>query len=140
MDYESYQSLEVTRAGRVVTVSLNRPEIRNAIDAGLHRELGRIFIDLDMDDECDVAILTGSGGYFCAGGDLNWVLSLHGDPYEAGRAFGPIAGSKTACSTSRSQSSPRYAVRPLVWGVRWPCSAISCTPHPKPSSPIRMYQ
>ena len=42
MDYETYQSWKITREGRVVTVSLNRPEIRNAIDAGFHRELGRI--------------------------------------------------------------------------------------------------
>jgi enoyl-CoA hydratase/carnithine racemase len=61
MDYRSYNHLEIAKQDRVVTVTLNRPEVRNAIDAGLHAELGRIFLDLDLDEECDVVILTSTG-------------------------------------------------------------------------------
>ena len=118
MDYETYQNLEVRREGRVVTVSLNRPEIRNAIDAGLHGELGRIFTDLDMDDECDVAILTGSGGYFCAGGDLNWVLSMNGDPVRSGASIR---------TDRRIQNSMLDLEKPIIAKVRGPAIGLGCS-------------
>jgi enoyl-CoA hydratase len=115
MDDESYSNLAVTRDGSVVTVTLNRPEVRNCIDAGLHAELGRIFTDLDMDDECDVVILTGSGGYFCAGGDLRWVLSLHGDPVKSS------AGIRT---DRRIQNSLLDLEKPIIAKVRGPAIGL----------------
>ena len=118
MDYESYKHLEVTRQDRVVTVTLNRPEVRNAIDAGLHPELGRIFIDLDMDDECDVAILTGAGGYFCGGGDLNWVLSLNGDP---------VRSSAAIRTDRRIQNSILDLEKPIIAKVRGPAIGLGCS-------------
>jgi enoyl-CoA hydratase len=103
---------------RVVTVTLNRPEIRNAIDAGLHAELGRIFVDLDRDDDCDVAVLTGAGGYFCGGGDLNWVLSLHGDP----------AKSSAAIRTDRRiQNAMLDLEKPIIAKVRGPAIGLGCS-------------
>ncbi len=118
MDYSSYEHLNVAKHDRVVTVTLNRPEIRNAIDAGLHAELGRIFIDLDRDDDCDVAILTGAGGYFCGGGDLNWVLSLHGDP----------AKSSAAIRTDRRiQNAMLDLEKPIIAKVRGPAIGLGCS-------------
>ena len=111
MNYESYSHLEVTSEDRIVTVTINRPEVRNAIDAGLHAELGRIFIDLDMDEECDVVVLTGAGGYFCGGGDLNWVLSLNGDPVRSS------AGIRT---DRRIQNSMLDLEKPIISKVRGP--------------------
>jgi enoyl-CoA hydratase len=118
MDYASYSHLEVTRQGRVATVALNRPEIRNAIDAGLHAELGRVFTDLDLDDECDVVVLTGSGGYFCAGGDLNWVLSLHGDPLKSSAAIR---------TDRRIQNSLLDLEKPIIAKVRGPAIGLGCS-------------
>jgi enoyl-CoA hydratase len=118
MDYQSYSNLAVTRDGSVVTVTLNRPEVRNCIDAGLHAELGRIFSDLDMDDECHVVILTGSGGYFCAGGDLRWVLSLHSDPVKSS------AGIRT---DRRIQNSLLDLEKPIIAKVRGPAIGLGCS-------------
>jgi enoyl-CoA hydratase len=118
MDYRSYSHLEITTEDRVVTVTINRPEVRNAINAGLHSELGRIFIDLDMDDECDIVILTGAGGYFCGGGDLNWVLSLNGDPVRSS------AGIRT---DRRIQNSMLDLEKPIIAKVRGPAIGLGCS-------------
>jgi enoyl-CoA hydratase len=118
VDYDSYRHLEITKRDRVVTVTLNRPEVRNAIDAGLHPELGRIFTDLDLDDDCDVVILTGAGGYFCGGGDLNWVLSLHGDPVRSAAAIR---------TDRRIQNSMLDLEKPIIAKVRGPAIGLGCS-------------
>jgi len=57
-------------SGRIATVTLNRPEARNAISRELKDELSRVMADLDTDPEVDVVILTGADPAFCAGLDL----------------------------------------------------------------------
>ncbi|MBN43385.1 MAG: enoyl-CoA hydratase [Alphaproteobacteria bacterium] len=80
MDYDGYTAINVERDGRVLRLTLSRPETLNAIDAVLHEELSRIFFDVDSDDDADVVVLTGAGKAFCAGGDLQWLNAMHGDP------------------------------------------------------------
>ncbi len=80
MDYQKYNALLITQEKNILTVTINRPEKKNAITAELHGEICTIFNDIEADDTVDVVILTGSGGAFCAGGDLTWLLSQHGDP------------------------------------------------------------
>jgi enoyl-CoA hydratase len=80
MRLEDYQCLRFSRQGRVLTVALNRPEQRNAVNARLHTELSRIFIDLQQDPDSDVIVLTGEGSAFCAGGDIDWMQSHVDDP------------------------------------------------------------
>jgi enoyl-CoA hydratase len=58
------------RDGHVLTVTLNRPEARNALSAGMLAGMYRAWRLLDSDPELRVAILTGRGGTFCAGADL----------------------------------------------------------------------
>ena len=79
MKYEGYEELRIDRNGRILTVSIDRPEARNAINATLHAEFGRIFFDIDRDDETDVVVLSGTGGAFCAGGDIKWMQQLRQD-------------------------------------------------------------
>jgi enoyl-CoA hydratase/carnithine racemase len=55
---------------RVAFVTLNRPEVKNAIDPAMHETLCRIWEDFRDDDTVDVAVLSGSGETFCAGADL----------------------------------------------------------------------
>lgn len=76
MDYSSYRTILVSRAGRILTLTLNRPEKLNATDAALHTELSTIFNDVANDDEVDVVILTGAGKAFCAGGDTVWMEDM----------------------------------------------------------------
>jgi len=68
MDYE-FSS--VTTDGHVMTVTLNRPERRNALHADANHELGAIFDRFESDPALRIAILTGAGDKaFCAGADL----------------------------------------------------------------------
>jgi enoyl-CoA hydratase len=58
------------RKGRVCTIVLNRPEVRNAVDGPTARQLADAFRAFEGDDGLDVAVLCGAGGHFCAGADL----------------------------------------------------------------------
>ncbi len=66
-----------TRDG-VRIIRINRPAVRNCVDGPTARALAAAFRDFDGDDRLSVAVLTGSGGHFCAGADLKAVAS--GDP------------------------------------------------------------
>ncbi len=66
-------SLVVESGNGVVRVTLNRPERRNAFDAGMARELHRVFTTLGQDPSVRGILLNGSGSAFCAGADLAWM-------------------------------------------------------------------
>lgn len=76
MNFDEYKALKVERRGRVAYVTMNRPEKYNAVDARMHRELAEIFDDLNLDDSIDMAVLTGAGKAFSAGGDAAWMNEL----------------------------------------------------------------
>jgi enoyl-CoA hydratase/carnithine racemase len=61
----------VTTRESVGVVSLNRPEVRNAVTLGMWRELGRIFSDFAGDDGIRAVVLTGAGADFCVGADVS---------------------------------------------------------------------
>src|SRR5689334_10394844 len=63
----------VQRDGSVLIVTINRPEVKNAVDAATAAALGQAFQQFDQDESLSIAILTGSGGTFCAGADLREV-------------------------------------------------------------------
>ncbi|HRI16945.1 MAG TPA: crotonase/enoyl-CoA hydratase family protein [Burkholderiaceae bacterium] len=66
-------TLLVDVIGPVWTLTLNRPEVRNAVDGPTARRLTEALRDFDADASACVAILTGAGGHFCAGADLKAV-------------------------------------------------------------------
>jgi len=74
--------LEVTRQNGVARVTLNRPELRNAFDDALIRQLRNAFEQLANDKAVRVVILTGNGPAFCAGADLNWMKRMAGYGYD----------------------------------------------------------
>lgn len=71
-------SLQVDRCGKVWTVTLNRPQARNAVDGPTAFALAQAFKDFDADGEACVAVLHGAGGQFCAGADLKAVAGGFG--------------------------------------------------------------
>jgi enoyl-CoA hydratase len=73
MDQSKYQTLRFTRAGRVLTITINLPEKLNAVTHQLHEEMATVFDHAADDPESDIIILTGAGNVFCAGGDLAWL-------------------------------------------------------------------
>src|ERR1700709_1746197 len=68
-------SVHVTRDGPVTTVTIDRPEARNAVDGATALALADAFRAFDADDEAAVAVLHGAGGTFCAGADLTAVAT-----------------------------------------------------------------
>jgi len=71
-----YETVEVRKKLDVATVSLNRPDVHNAFNEKLIKELINCFKELIKDKEVRVVILTGIGESFCAGADLNWMKSM----------------------------------------------------------------
>jgi 2-(1,2-epoxy-1,2-dihydrophenyl)acetyl-CoA isomerase len=66
-----YQTLIVERRGPVATITLNRPEVRNALDIAMRQELVAALDEIEGDAGARALVLTGAGGHFCAGGDVN---------------------------------------------------------------------
>ncbi len=62
-------------AGNLVTITLDRPEVRNAVDGPTAQTLADAFRAFDADDTLSVAVLTGAGGTFCAGADLKGLAT-----------------------------------------------------------------
>lgn len=70
MDFAAYRNISFSRAGRILTVTLDRPETLNAMNQSMHEETSRLFYDVAMDKESEVIVLTGAGRAFSAGGDI----------------------------------------------------------------------
>ncbi len=74
----------------VMTITINRPESKNALTSACAHGIAKALDQLDEDDTIRVAILTGAGGTFCSGMDLKGFLS--GDlPIVEGRGLGGLA-------------------------------------------------
>ncbi len=69
--YENYETIIVSREHKIITVTLNRPEVMNATNKQMHQELERVFPEIGRDPDANVVILTGAGSCFSAGGDIN---------------------------------------------------------------------
>ena len=69
----------VAKDGPLTTVTINRPEVRNAVDRDTAAELADAFRAFDSDESSSVAVLTGAGGTFCAGADLKGVAAGGGN-------------------------------------------------------------
>ncbi|HEY8696030.1 MAG TPA: crotonase/enoyl-CoA hydratase family protein [Rhizomicrobium sp.] len=72
-------SVRAERDGPVVTVILDRPEARNAVDRPTAELLAAAFVDFERDDSALVSVLWGAGGTFCAGADLKGVAAGRGN-------------------------------------------------------------
>ena len=74
----NYETLDVTIAGSVATVTLNRPDVRNAFNEFTIAELSLAFNELGRNDEVRAIVLAANGPAFCAGADLNWMKKMAG--------------------------------------------------------------
>jgi enoyl-CoA hydratase len=81
MTYADYKHLLFERRpGGVLLITLNRPEVLNATNDRLHWELTQVWLTVDADPETRVAVVTGAGRAFSAGGDLEMVEANAADP------------------------------------------------------------
>jgi enoyl-CoA hydratase len=88
------------RRGSVLLITLNRPEVRNAVNAALAAGVAGALDELDADESLSVGVLTGAGGFFCAGMDLGAFVKGE-SPWFGDRGFAGIA--------QRSASKPLIA-------------------------------
>jgi enoyl-CoA hydratase len=92
------EAVRHTRDGAVLTITLHRPECRNAVDGPTALALRAAFEAFEADAQARVAVLTGGGGQFCAGADLKAI----GDPARrnpvepTGTAPGPMGPTRMA--------------------------------------------
>ena len=75
MDYET---LTVAIQDKVATVTLNRPDVRNAFNEFTIAELSLAFNELGRNDDVRAIVLAANGPAFCAGADLNWMKKMAG--------------------------------------------------------------
>jgi 2-(1,2-epoxy-1,2-dihydrophenyl)acetyl-CoA isomerase len=72
-----YETIIVEQGGVIATVTLNRPEARNALDFAMRGELLAALDEIEASPTTRVVILTGAGGHFCAGGDVKAMRRRH---------------------------------------------------------------
>ena len=86
MNYANYEHiLFEKREHGILWVTLNRPDVLNAADARLHTELVALWETIDRDPEVTVAVITGAGRAFSAGGDLQMVENAYQNYAEISR-------------------------------------------------------
>ena len=84
-----FESIVYEKAPPRATVTLNRPDVLNAFDFRMLRELARAFEDASWDDEIGAVVVTGAGRAFCVGADLkSWGEELVGNSREYWKWFG----------------------------------------------------
>jgi enoyl-CoA hydratase len=109
-------SVRVERDGPVVTVILDRPEARNAVDRPTADRLAAAFLEFERDDSALAAVLWGAGGTFCAGADLKGVADGRGnrivppEPADPLSANGPMGPTRLRLSKPVIAAVSGYAV------------------------------
>lgn len=78
------------RRDGVLVITINRPEVRNAVNAAVAEGIAHALDELDGDAELQAGILTGAGGFFCAGMDLGAFVKGE-SPWFGDRGFAGIA-------------------------------------------------
>lgn len=76
----TYSTLALTRRDRILTITLNRPDVLNAINLEMHDELADAFNFVASDEQSDIIVLTGAGRAFCAGGDVEHLAHVAAAP------------------------------------------------------------
>jgi len=88
VDYADYRHLLFDRRPNgVVQITINRPEVMNATNARLHWELTQVWLTIDADPGARVALVTGAGRAFSAGGDLSLVEEMAGNAEAVARTM-----------------------------------------------------
>jgi enoyl-CoA hydratase len=100
----------VDTAERICTVTMNRPEARNALSVALQREAGAALATADADPDVDVVILTGTDPAFCAGLDLK----------ELGTDARNLVGGADDAAVSPFAALWKMA-KPIIGAINGPC-------------------
>ncbi|WP_199458013.1 MULTISPECIES: enoyl-CoA hydratase/isomerase family protein [unclassified Marinobacter] len=92
------ETLILEKQGPSLFLTINRPEVRNAMSLQMVAELAALFTEVENDNSIRAVVIRGAGGHFCAGGDIKDMAGARGqkgegkdDPfYKLNRAFGQM--------------------------------------------------
>jgi enoyl-CoA hydratase len=118
MDYSRYRFLKIETAEGILRLTLNRPEVKNAANQAMHEELSQVFTDIDRDPAVKVVVVTGAGTAFSAGGDLDWLLSMRGDP---------VATAASIANDRKIQNALLDLEKPVIARVVGPAVGLGCS-------------
>ncbi|MDP2915184.1 MAG: enoyl-CoA hydratase-related protein [Candidatus Aminicenantes bacterium] len=82
MSDKRYETISVEREGKLARLWLDRPDVHNAFNSAMIRELRAALRELREDAAVRVVVLSGKGKSFCAGADLNWMREIIRFSYE----------------------------------------------------------
>lgn len=97
MDFPHCETLLLERDGTTLHLTLNRPEVRNAMNLAMVAELSSVFTQVESDSGLRAVVVRGAGGHFCAGGDIRDMAAAREQPagdgsddpfFNLNRAFG----------------------------------------------------
>ncbi len=121
VDYSRYECLKIEKADKLATVTLNRPESRNAIEHQFHVELQDIWVDLARDDEVYAVLLTGAGDYFSVGGNIKGMLDRPGgDVFLEGQMMEPAGARRIVHNILDCE-------KPIVCAINGDCIGLAAT-------------
>ena len=119
--YAKYHDLKIEVSNRVATVTINRPEARNAINQRLIRELRTVWDDLADDPAVYVVLLTGAGQWFSVGGDVKAMAERPGgDVLEEGEVHDPMI-------SRRLVTRQLELDKPIICAINGDCIGLAAT-------------
>ncbi len=118
MEQQNDQAVLQEQHDRVLVITINRPQARNAVDGPTATLLANAFSEFDRNKELDVAILTGAQGTFCAGADLKAVASGSGNTVRLD-GNGPMGPTRMLLSKPVIAAVEGYAVAGGIELAAW---------------------
>ena len=102
-------SVRIEKNGRVTTIIVSRPDVRNAVDRQTAQALANAFRDFEKDNDADVGVLFGDHGTFCSGADLKAIAAGNHNRTEP-TGDGPMGPSRMLLSKPVIAAIAGYAV------------------------------
>ena len=121
VDYAKYEYITVEKTDGIAVVTLNRPDLRNAISPEVHKEIEYIWVDLARDPDVVVIVLTGAGKAFSAGGDVKKMAQ------RAGTEFGLQYALAVPQNTLRIYEHMALTPQPIIAAVNGDAIGLGLT-------------
>ncbi len=112
---DTYETLEITFADKVATITLNRPQLRNAFNENAIADLTMAFDEASQDRDVRAIVLAANGPAFCAGADLNWMKKMAG--------YSAAENEADALRLADMLRTIYYSPKPVVARVQGDCYA-----------------